>query len=147
MHAITLFSTYSQMFSPAGSNDQWARFEGPEGQIALVYFSVSAQCEPFGLTSATLHNNTRRRGLKGWQNLGLLPAAAAGHPDLCGLYYAWMITVSRLIGCCVKMGLCYWQQVLQPSEMILMSASEPHPHEKLQLFSMHAGKGTGSCTV
>ena len=30
------------------------------GQIALLYFSVPAQCEPFGLTSASapMHNNT-----------------------------------------------------------------------------------------
>ena len=93
------------MISPADSNDQKARFEGPEGQIALLYlsfFSSPAQCEPFGLTSASslMHNickheheldNTQHRGSQEWQHLGLLPAAAVGHPGLCGLYHAWVI--------------------------------------------------------
>ena len=58
MHAITLFSTYSQMISTAGLNDQWAHFEGPDGQTVLLYFSDLAQCDPFGLTSAPSFTST-----------------------------------------------------------------------------------------
>ena len=40
------------MISTEGSNDQWARFEGPDWQTVLLYFSGPVQCDPFGLTSA-----------------------------------------------------------------------------------------------
>ena len=106
------------MISAASSNDERALFEGPEGQIVLLYLSALAQCEPFGLTSACSlmlnifkheHGlaNTQRRGLQGWQHLGLLSAAAAGHPGLCGLYHAWVMAASRLWG--VESGFYYWQ--------------------------------------
>ena len=31
---------------------RWTRFEGPDWQTVLLYFSGPAQCDPFGLTSA-----------------------------------------------------------------------------------------------
>ena len=40
------------MISTEGPNDQWARFEGPDWQTVLLYFSGPVHCDPFGLTSA-----------------------------------------------------------------------------------------------
>ena len=85
----------SALWRPRGTNS-----------TSSVYFSARAQSEPFRLTSASslMHNifkhkhglaNTQRRELLGWQHLGLLPAAAGGHPGLCGLYH-------MLGDCCVK---------------------------------------------
>ena len=73
-----------------------------------------------------------------WYEVGMLKVPA--------IIYGWVIAASRLKGVESIWGSTTGNK-FRNQYIYLCIAFEPHPHEKLQLFSMQAGKRTGSCIV